>query len=119
MGRRIGDAGEDLAAAYLERQGYSLLARNLRIGMLELDLIVERDGVVVFVEVKTRKGHRQGHPEEFVGAVKQARMVRAATMWLIETGHEGEIRFDVVAVTQQPGRDPEILHIPDAFFPHY
>lgn len=119
MARRTGDAGEDLAADFMQRQGYAILARNRRLGMLELDIIAEKDGTVVFVEVKTRKTKRQGHPEEFVGAVKQARMVRAATAWLMESGHEGEIRFDVIAITQTPGKDSELLHIPDAFFPQF
>lgn len=119
MGRKTGDTGEELAEDFLRRLGYAILARNRRIGMLELDIIAEKDGKIIFVEVKTRKSSRQGHPEEFVGTVKQARMVRAATAWLMEKGHEGEIRFDIIAITMAVGKAPEILHIPDAFFPQF
>jgi len=119
MGRQIGDAGEDLAAEFLQSEGYTILARNRRLGMLELDIIAEKEGKVIFVEVKTRKSSRQGHPEEFVGTVKQQRMIRAATAWLMETGHEGEIRFDIIAITQAPGQPAEVVHIPDAFFPQF
>lgn len=116
--KRIGDAGEDLAAAYLLAQGHVVLARNWRSGRLEIDLITREGDTVVFTEVKTRKNTRFGHPDDFVDDVKQDRVVRAATAWLATTGHEGEIRFDIIGILDSGEGPPALRHIPDAFFPY-
>ena len=113
----LGKRGEDLAQAYLINQGYRILARNWRSGHREIDLIVAGPDGVIFVEVKTRRTARFGHPEEFVDEQKQAHLVSAASDWMMQTDYEGEIRFDVMAILLPPSGPPQIRHLPDAFWP--
>ena len=99
----LGAAGERLAAAHLERLGYRILARNHRTRWGELDLIAHAPGVLVFVEVKTRRASaRAGSPFEAVGPRKQAQVRRIAAGWLAEVRerpHVRELRFDVIGVS--------------------
>lgn len=92
--------GEDLAAAHYERLGYEILDRNWRSPTGELDLVVERDRIVVFSEVKTRRSDRYGPPGAAVGDAKQRRIRLLAREWLEAHDHRRDgIRFDVVAIT--------------------
>ena len=117
--KQIGDKGEEIAAEFLSGLGFDILERNWRFGHKEIDLIARKDQLILFVEVKMRQDNRYGHPEEFVDARKQARLITAATAWLAETGHDQEIRFDIIAIHSNPGMDANVLHIPDAFFPFH
>ena len=112
----LGRAGEAAAATYLERRGYRVAARNVRAGGVELDLVVERPGLVAFVEVKTRRSRALGPPEASVDARKQRRIVRGAAAWLQEHRRpRRSVRFDVV--TCEPAADGlwRIQHIEAAF----
>ncbi|MGD9792525.1 MAG: YraN family protein [Acidimicrobiia bacterium] len=94
-----GAYGERRAAQWYQRQGYSVLARNWRNDDGELDLIVARSGLVVFVEVKARAATRFGIPAEAVTAAKARRIRRLAARWLAAHPQRGvEVRFDVVSV---------------------
>ncbi len=75
---RLGALGERLAAAHLESKGYRILHRNWRCREGEVDLVAERDGCLVFVEVRTRRGEAHGSPEESVTAAKAARLLAVA-----------------------------------------
>ncbi|HIE37583.1 MAG TPA: YraN family protein [Anaerolineales bacterium] len=100
----LGRRGENLAARELTRQGYEIVARNWRCEAGEVDIVVRKDGVWHFVEVRTRRGERFGTPEESLTPAKQARMVAVAEHYLAE--HElGEVdwRLDLVAVEMDPG----------------
>ncbi len=113
---QLGQQGERAAASYLERSGYRILARNARVEGVELDLVVERGGVVVFVEVKTRRGRAFGAPAEAVDARKQARIVRGATAWLRQQRRRPRrARFDVVTCEPAPGGGFAIRQIRSAF----
>ncbi len=93
-----------------------MLARNARAGGVELDLVVEREGVVVFVEVKTRSGRRHGLPEEAVDARKRARLVRGAAAWLAENRpRRSAVRFDVVTCERDPAGRLSLRHLEGAF----
>lgn len=95
-----GQWGEDLAAAHYRRLGYSLLDRNWRSSTGELDLIVERDGTIVFSEVKARRTDRYGPAASAVGPTKQRRIRLLALEWLdAHRPQRDGIRFDVVAIT--------------------
>ena len=112
----IGAAGEQLACQWLEAHGFTIVHRNWRHGRDELD-IVARDGrFLVVVEVKTRSSDRWGDPEDAVDRKKQKKMMRAADELVHQTKEDLELRFDVISITHTP-RGPEILHIPDAFYP--
>lgn len=97
--RVLGAAGEEQAAAWYRARGYHVLARNWRCRDGELDLVVRRRHEVAFVEVKTRRSTRFGHPLEAVTATKQARIRRLALAYLQATGTRARaLRFDVVAI---------------------
>ena len=98
--RARGRWGEDRAALHYRRLGYTVLDRNWRSPSGELDLVVERDGIVVFSEVKTRRDDRYGPAAAAVGPSKQRRIRLLAVEWLDahRLPRDG-IRFDVVAIT--------------------
>src|SRR5512142_609457 len=94
-----GRRAEHLAARLLEESGYQVLARNWRRPQGELDLVVARDGICVFVEVRSRTGEGAGHPLESVGGRKRLRVVRAARLYLDEERPPfATFRFDAVGV---------------------
>ncbi len=95
-----------------------MLERNWRHGRDgELDLVVARDGVVVFCEVKTRAGERFGTPAEAVGRDKRRRLRRLAAAWLAErpSGRRVRVRFDVVSVVWPRDAEPTVRVIESAF----
>jgi putative endonuclease len=120
-GRRArGQHAERLAAAFLEGRGYRVLARNHTLRRGEVDLVCEGDGVLCFVEVRSRTGEAHGLPEETVDRPKARRVVLAATDWLASNpAGDRDVRFDVVAVTfdEEAGEAaaPRIVHFPGAF----
>lgn len=116
----LGAEGEARAARHLARRGYRIVARNVRAGGVELDLIARRGRMIVFVEVKTRRCTRFGPPELSVDARKRQRLTRGAVAWLAENPcFAHRIRFDVVAceVSTDHAGVPSwrIRHIPAAF----
>src|SRR5688500_14481396 len=112
---RFGYSGEDLAADHFEAKGFQVVARNYRCKGGEIDLVASRPGLLVFCEVKTRRGDRFGSPAEAVNYSKQARLRRLAGEWLqLHKPGPVDIRFDVVSVIVRDGRC-ELSHIPDAF----
>jgi putative endonuclease len=114
--RALGAAGEALAAEHLARRGYRILARNVRVGGVEVDLVATRGRLLVFAEVKTRRSRAFGLAEEAVDARKQARLVRAASAWLREHPAPGaRVRFDVIAIEWAEDEPPALRHLPDAF----
>lgn len=88
-GRALGAAGEEAAARALVAAGWTLLDRNARVAAGEIDLVVERGGVVGFAEVKARRSVAAGTPEEAVDARKADRVARAAEEYLLRRGLAG------------------------------
>lgn len=109
-----GRRGEDLAAAYLVEHGYAILERNWKCGRYEADIIAYREGLIVFVEVKTRSSLAHGDPEEFVDKAKQRGYIRMANRYVIEREREEEVRFDIIAVELTP-TSYRVNHLADAF----
>ena len=110
-----GSIGENLAAEFLIKKGFRVVARNFRWGHAEIDLIIQRDDWLIFVEVKTRNSNAYGEPEKFVTNEKGRLIYRAAGEYIFRKNWEGHVRFDIVSV--KPGPVPEIVHFEDAF--HY
>ncbi len=111
----FGELGERIAARWLEHHGYAVLARRWRSGHRDVDVIAERDGVVSFVEVKTRAAMEFGDPVEAVDARKQKSLVRSAREWLARDGnHARDYRFDVIGVLLRDGT-VWVRHIESAF----
>jgi putative endonuclease len=113
--QRLGDEGERAAEALLSRSGYRIVARKHRCRRGEVDLVLERGDLLVFVEVRTRRTALFGGPEETVGPAKQERIVRAARDFLARwRGPPRGARFDVVAVLDHPA-GAQVSHFPGAF----
>jgi putative endonuclease len=111
----LGRVGETVAARWLRRRGWRVMAERFRSGRRDVDLIVERDGMVAFVEVKTRRDAAFGDPIEAVSWRKQRELIRSAKVWADRFGPPGACyRFDVVGVIVV-GRDARIRHIENAF----
>ena len=101
----IGSRGEDAAADAYRRRGYRVLARNWRCALGELDLIVERRGLLVFCEVKSRRDSAFGAGYEAVTWKKRAKLRALAQAFLQGSGsHPRAIRFDVASVALRGGR---------------
>lgn len=114
--RSLASEGEQLAAEHLARAGYRIVARNVRAGGVEIDLVATRGRLVVFVEVKTRSGRGFGAPEEAVDARKCARLVRGARAWLHVHGPgHARARFDVICVEPDCDGTLQVRHLPSAF----
>ena len=114
--KRIGDRGEEEAAAYLEQKGYAILERQYRTPLGEIDLIARDGRTLAFVEVKTRRNERFGSPSSAVGWEKQRRIIRAA-MWYMNQ-RQGDVppcRFDVVEVYAPPEGAWKVRHLENAF----
>lgn len=109
--RELGRLGEDIAATYLERKGYSVIERNYLRSWGEIDIIAEKGGVVRFVEVKAvsretfddfsreKEGYR---PEEQVHPAKLRKLMRTAEMYMNEKGDQRDYQIDVVGVFMNP-----------------
>ena len=111
----FGKLGEDKAAAYLKSEGYEILARNHRYKKSEIDLICQKDGLLIFVEVKIRSGRNFGEPETFVSHSQQSAITRAADAYVLDTDWPGDIRFDIIAIVKNKGEE-ELVHLKDAFY---
>jgi putative endonuclease len=115
--RTLGNRGEQLAAEHLKKQGARVLARNARSSSGELDLVVEHQGDIVAVEVKTRVEGQPALPEEAVGYVKLQRLKRLITEFAVANGYEDRPwRIDVVAVeVDARGKVQRLDHVRDAY----
>ena len=109
---KTGNRGETLAADFLRKKGFEIVARNYRFKRCEIDLIARRDNWTIFVEVKTRSSLSYGQPEEFVSAQQARRIFEAAAEYIFSTNWHGHIRFDIVSV--KLGVTPEVAHFEDA-----
>jgi putative endonuclease len=98
--RALGDAGEAAVARWYEERGYAVVDRNWRCRDGELDLVLAHTGVIVFCEVKTRRGTSYGTPVEAVTIAKQRKLRTLALRWLADhpDRHARDLRFDVASV---------------------
>ena len=113
--QRFGQLGEVIAARWLTRRGWRIVYRRFRNGRRDIDLVVQRDAMVAFVEVKARKGSTFGDPVEAVHHRKQRELTKSAQVWIDRHGRAEETyRFDVVGVLVDDGR-VLVKHIENAF----
>lgn len=114
----LGGWGEALAAEYLRRKRYEVVASRYHCRFGEIDLIVKDKKYLVFVEVKLRKSARFAGAMEYVDRRKQDRIRMTASMYLSQNETNLQPRFDVIEVYAPFGMDtpkPEINHLEDAF----
>ncbi len=111
--------GESLAAAYLQKNRYTITAANYRSRFGEIDLIAEDKRYIVFVEVKLRKSDRFAQAMEFVDHRKQERLKQTAAIYLSQNEESGkQPRFDVIEIYAPDGmhtQNPQIKHWENAF----
>ncbi len=117
MSTKQGQLGEDRAARYLQYRGYTILERNIRLGRGELDIVAQRDDLIVFVEVKAHQSRESSllamHPD------KCTRLRSAAETWLSRHTNHGncQCRFDLIILTPRVGLPawipPRIEHMED------
>ena len=120
MGRNniVGAWGESLAAEYLRKKRYKLVAMNYKCRFGEIDVIVANRQYLVFVEVKLRKSDRFARAAEFVDFHKQNRLRTTAEIYLSQNPTELQPRFDVIEIYAPEGietKNPKIIHMEDAF----
>ena len=110
--------GEALAAEYLRKKRYEILASGYRCRFGEIDLIVKNRKFLIFVEVKLRKSAEFAQAREFVDAKKQERIRTTASLYLAQNPTNLPCRFDVIEIYAPEGMEtpyPEIHHLEDAF----
>ena len=116
--RELGAWGEEQAALFLRRKGYTIVERNYACRFGEIDIIARRQGVIAFVEVKLRKNADFAAAREFVTGGKQQRIRKSASLWLSLHGCELQPRFDVIEIYAPEGTETKRLtvnHLEDAF----
>lgn len=112
----LGRTAELAAADYLERRGWTVLARNWRFHHKEIDLIASRAGTVAFVEVKARRSRSFGHPMDAITRAKRRDLETAARAWLAQhPGPETDHRFDAIWVIGSGTVVHHIEHVPNAW----
>lgn len=116
----LGERGEAYAARYLKKKGYTIVARQDRSRLGEIDLIAVQDRTIVFIEVKARTAEEKGSPDEAVNHDKQQRLTRAALGYMRRHDLLGncQARFDVISLIWPEGaKQPEVRHFENAFEP--
>ncbi|WP_243017904.1 MULTISPECIES: YraN family protein [Candidatus Cardinium] len=116
IAQAFGQYAEEVAADYLVKKGFKVLAQNFRYKRFEIDLIVQKETLIVFVEVKARKNTLFGNPESFVNQKKIRSLRLAAAHYLRIQNSQQPIRFDIVAVLGSQHQVVEIMHLEDGFY---
>ncbi|MBE6806395.1 MAG: YraN family protein [Ruminococcaceae bacterium] len=106
-----GAAGEVLAARFLRDKGYKLLTSNFRCRQGEIDIVAQKDGYVVFVEVKTRQQETLYSPREAVTVPKQRRLIQTAGVYLSRFPSKLQPRFDVIEVVTESATSLKVVEI--------
>lgn len=112
----LGSRGEALAWVFLTNHGYSILEKNYRTRLGEIDIIAKKAGCTVFIEVKTRRDHQFGRPEESVDWKKRRKLTQVAQLYLQNQKLENRpSRFDVLSITWNGTGEPSFELLEDAF----
>jgi putative endonuclease len=110
---KTGEQGEELAVNWLKVQGFTLLHRNWKFSYFELDVVASKDGVLHFVEVKTRTTDTYGHPEEGVTARKLERLMQAGEEYLQQYPDWKRIQYDILSIRLHRYKAPEYFFLED------
>jgi len=108
-----GKEGEEMAAAWLLEQGFTILHRNWKHSYFELDVIAEKEDILHFIEVKTRTTDTYGHPEEGVTAKKLERLMNAGEEFLNMYPVWERIQYDILSIRLYTNKAPEYFFIED------
>lgn len=112
---KTGNLGEAMAADHLRDKGFSILHQNWRHAHWEVDIIASKDDVLHFIEVKTRRTKKFGHPEEAVSKTKIRNLINASEEYLYQQPRWKRIQFDILAITMLKGKAVEYFLIEDVY----
>ena len=112
---KTGSQGEAMAADHLTGKGFTILQLNWRHSHWEVDIIASKDGILHFIEVKTRRTKKFGHPEEAVTKKKIQNLVNAAEEYLYREPQWQRIQFDVLSITILKNKPVEYFLIEDVY----
>ena len=112
-----GRAAEQMAVAYLRREGYEIQATNVRFKVGELDVVAREGETLCFLEVRSRTSEQFGSALESITPMKRRRFIRAVRWYLARRRRPwlGPMRFDVVAIQHRQGAPPSLTLLRDAF----
>ncbi len=111
----FGKKAEDLAVQFLQKNGYKIIVRNFRYQKAEIDIIAEKDNLIIIVEVKARSTDFFILPQEAVTKGKIRLIVTSANHFMEEYNKDQEVRFDIISVLPDEKGSLNIEHITDAF----
>lgn len=113
---QLGKRGEDIAAKWLVKNGYSVLERRWRWRHMEIDIVASKEGLLVIVEVKSRSSATYAEPDETLSKYQQRCLFDITEHYMETKKTDMEVRYDLIMVIDH-GDSHSIEHIEDAFYP--
>jgi putative endonuclease len=111
----LGRKGEEWAAAFLEEKGFTIVERNWRYSRYEIDLVAVRNGLLHFIEVKSRSSGRFNRPEDAVGKKKVEDLLKAVDAYLFLHPEYRDFHLDIIAIEKKTDGRPEFFLIEDVY----
>ena len=111
----LGKFGEEMAVAYLQKEGYEILETNWTFQKAEIDIIAQKENVLAIIEVKTRSSIDFGLPQDFVKPKKIQLLVKAVNEYVLRNDIDLNVRFDIIAINKE-NNEYKIEHLMDAFY---
>ena len=111
----LGKLGEEMAVAFLQKNGYTILETNWIFQKAEIDIIAKKENILAIVEVKTRSSIDFGLPQDFVKPKKIQLLVKAVNEFVVRNNLDLNVRFDIIAIHKENGRY-KMEHLEDAFY---
>lgn len=112
---QLGKEGEQIAVDYLIEKGYEIKVRNWRFKKAEIDIIAQKDNILIAVEVKTRSSDDFGDPQEFLKPKQKNLLIGAMDEYVVSKDLDVDVRFDVIGIIKNQN-ETKIEHFEDAFF---
>jgi putative endonuclease len=112
----FGKAGEQMAAEWLEQQGFQVISRNWKSGRYEVDIIACREGILHFIEVKSRHDDRFGKPEDWVDWKKGSHLLSAGEAFQYKYPKWKQVQYDILSILLTPESKREFFFIEDVYW---
>jgi putative endonuclease len=112
----FGEAGEQMAAEWLEQQGFQLISRNWKSGRYEIDIIASRDGILHFIEVKSRHDDQFGKPEDWVDRKKGNRLLSAGEAFQNKYPAWTNVQYDIFSILLTSDGKRDFFFIEDVYW---
>jgi len=105
-----GTIGESIAKRFLEKKGYKIIEQNFRTKYSEMDLIVNKKDVLVFIEVRTKTNDHFGSPEQTINKNKINRLIRSAQAYIAYKKYQGSFQIDAICIILNPDGSPQLIN---------